>query len=113
MKDKLQNEYREAIDALIDKMDLSRLEATAADFKSKVEMLKSGPEAGRKLSQERTALANKMKFLQDDILLWENNIGFFANSKQANKLKHEFELKIERAKKELAELKAKVKVLEQ
>ncbi len=113
IKDKLQNEYREAIDTLIDKMDLSRMEASAADFKNKVDMLKSGPEAGRKLNQERFSMANKMKYLQDDISLWENNIGFFANSKQANKLKQEFEHKIERAKKELADLKAKIKVLEQ
>jgi len=111
-KDKIQGEYREAIDALINKMDLTRMEASTADFKSRVEMLKSGPEAGRKLSKERTTLAVKMKQLQDDIALWENNIGFFANSKQANKLKQEFENKIERAKKELEEIKAKIRVLE-
>ncbi len=111
-KDKIQSEYREAIDALINKMDLTRLEASAADFKSRVEMLKSQPEAGRKLSKERTTLAVKMKQLQDDIALWENNIGFFASSKQANKLKQEFENKIERAKRELEEIKAKIRVLE-
>lgn len=112
IKDKIQNEYREAIDVLIGKMDLSRMEATTADFKSRVEMMKSGPEANRRLSKERMALSTKMKHLQDDIALWENNIGFFANSKQANKLKLEFEHKIERAKKELEEIKAKMKVLD-
>lgn len=112
IKDKIQSEYREAIDKLINKMDLSRMEASTADFKSRVEMLKSGPEANRKLSKERTTLAMKMKHLQDDVALWENNIGFFSASKQANKLKQEFENKIERAKKELEEIKAKMKVLD-
>ena len=44
-------------------------------------------------------------------MLWENNIGFFSNSKQANKLKMEFENKIERAKQELALMKEQLRLL--
>jgi hypothetical protein len=49
--------------------------------------------------------------MKEEILLWENNIGFFANSKQANVLKAEFEAKINHAKDELAKLEAKMKFL--
>ncbi|MDP2724119.1 MAG: DUF349 domain-containing protein [Bacteroidales bacterium] len=111
MKDKVQHEYREAIDKLMNKLDLSRMEATASDFRNKVELMKTGPEADRRLYKERNVLVAKMKHLQDDVMLWENNIGFFANSKQATKLKMEFENKIDRAKKELEVLKEQLKML--
>ncbi|PIQ26240.1 MAG: DNA primase [Bacteroidetes bacterium CG18_big_fil_WC_8_21_14_2_50_41_14] len=111
MKDKIQHEYREAIDNLMNKMHLSKSEAIVTDFKTRVESLKTGPESDRKLYQERNALAIKMKRIQDDVMLWENNIGFFSNSKQANKLKMEFENKIERAKQELAVMKEQLRLL--
>ena len=38
---------------------------------------------------------NKLQQLKDDIALWENNLGFFANSKNADLLKAEFEKKFE------------------
>ena len=49
--------------------------------------------------------------MKEDISLWENNVGFLANSKNANLLRTEFEKKIEEAKKELALMEAKVKVI--
>lgn len=110
-KDKIQQEYREAIDGLMDKMDVSRKEASVTDFKNKVEILKSGPEADRRIYKERSGLAVKLKHVQDDVLLWENNIGFFSNSKQAIKLKQEFENKIEKAKKEIELIKEQIKML--
>ena len=49
--------------------------------------------------------------MKDDIILWENNIGFLANSKNANLLKDEFEKKINKAKSEVKVLEAKLKML--
>jgi len=43
--------------------------------------------------------------------LWENNIGFLAESKNAAILKQEFEKKINKAKTELKVMEAKVKIL--
>jgi len=43
--------------------------------------------------------------------LWENNIGFLAESKKANILKDEFEKKIKQAKDDLIILEAKLKYL--
>ena len=47
----------------------------------------------------------------DDINLWENNLGFFANSKNADLLKQEFAKKVENAKKEVKELEYKLKMM--
>jgi len=48
----------------------------------------------------------------DDVNLWENNLGFFAKSKQADLLKSEFEKKISKAKKEIEMLDVKIKYLD-
>jgi len=44
-------------------------------------------------------------------MLWENNIGFFANSKQADIMKAEYEKKINHAKTDLKVLESKLKIL--
>lgn len=51
--------------------------------------------------------------MRDEILLWENNLGFFSKSKNADLLKKEVEEKILRAKQELALLEAKMKIIRQ
>jgi hypothetical protein len=77
-----------------------------------VEMLKSGPDSGRRLSKERFNLVSRVTKIKEEVTLWENNIGFFANSKQSELLRREFELKIERAKKEIKELEAQIHILD-
>ena len=63
------------------------------------------------LYRERGILTNKITKLKDDIILWENNMGFLADSKNADLLKVEFENKIKKAKNEVLILEAKLKVI--
>jgi len=58
-----------------------------------------------KMSPEELAVTTKMAKIQADIDLWENNIEFFANSKNAEALRKEVENKINKAKTEVKELK--------
>lgn len=110
-KEKIQTEYRVSIDGLITKMDVNKTELSTADFKDKLDILKSSPDAGMRLSKERTFISGKIRKINEDLAVWENNIGFFSNSKQSNKLKEEFEQKITRAKNEIDSLKARLKLL--
>jgi hypothetical protein len=110
-KEAIQSEYREAIDELIGKMEINKAELLQTDFQNKVEILKAAPDAGRRLAKERFGIENKIKKLKEDVALWENNIGFFSNSKQSELLKQEFQNKIDKAKREIDTLKAKLKIL--
>ena len=49
-------------------------------FKDKV----SGMKGDRRLRSERERLYNKVRQMEQDIALLENNIGFFAKSKNAD-----------------------------
>lgn len=111
VKDKIQQEYRKAIDALIDKMDISKNELSNTGFKNKVEMLKNDPDAEWRLRKERNFIMTKINKIKEDVALWENNIGFFSSSKQSDALRQEFEKKIEKAKKEIESYEAKIKII--
>ena len=111
-KEKIQTSYRTAIDKLVSKMDINKSELSAADFKNRIDVLKNSPDSGRRLSKERIFITGKIKKIKEDLDVWENNIGFFSNSKQSNKLKEEFEHKISKAKSEIDSLKAKLKLLD-
>ena len=68
---------------------------------------------GNQLRSEREKLYNKVRQMEQDIALLENNIGFFSKSKNAESLIADVREKIERAKREKAELIEKVKLIDQ
>jgi len=110
-KDRIQAEFKAAVNKIYDKLKVDSQEASQMNYRSRYESVKDQPDAGRIINRERSGLQSKIDSLKEEILLWENNIGFFARSKQANLLKAEFEAKIARAKEELASLEAKAKIL--
>ncbi|MFO7978169.1 MAG: DUF349 domain-containing protein [Bacteroidales bacterium] len=110
-KDKVQAEFRKAIDEQFEKLRINKKVKTTLSFHSKIENLKHSPNAENIIYKERNFLVNKITSLQNDIKLWENNIGFFASSKKADVLKAEFEEKIENARQQIAVMKEKLKIL--
>ena len=110
-KDKIQNEFRAIISDHLDSLKISEVEISTLNYQNRVESLKQDPQARRLMGRERDFLIGKIAKLRDDINLWENNIGFLANSKNAAILKEEFEKKINRAKSELKVMEAKLKIL--
>lgn len=113
VKDKIYKSYHEAYEKLLEKMHLSQAELSSRGFKNKLEVFKKSPEGEHRMLRERSVLSAKMNKLKDDIALWENNIGFFSSSKQANALISDFEKKIEQAKKDFNLLKEKIKLIDQ
>jgi hypothetical protein len=62
-------------------------------------------------NDEQRNLLSRVNQLNSEVQVWENNLGFFAKSKNANTLKQEYEQKIQEAKNEIAQLKTKLKDL--
>lgn len=110
-KDRLQNEFRTLINEQLDKLRISEAEMSAATFQNRLDSIKGDPQSKKIIFRERELLASKITKLRDDINLWENNIGFLANSKNADILKTEFEQKINKAKSDLKVMEAKLKIL--
>jgi hypothetical protein len=113
MKNKfdIQQEFRNAVNANLDKLKIDSIEKSTIGFKSKFENIAHTPGAEHAISKEKSFILGKISAMKNDIKLWENNIGFFANSKKANVLKEEFLEKIERTKQDIKVLEEKLKFL--
>jgi hypothetical protein len=111
VKEKLQNEFKNAINTLMSKLKISSTEVNTMNYKNRIENIQNSPDSKNTLYKERVFIEGKLSKLKSEILQWENNLGFFASSKKADLLKEEFEKKIQDAKKELALLEAKLKLL--
>ena len=110
-KDRLQNAFRNAINKRLDQLNISNSEIMLSTFMSRIDNIKGTAEGNRQLQREQTVLQNKINQLREEIMLWENNIGFLADTKNANIVKSDFEKKIEKAKSELSAMEAKLKYL--
>ena len=110
-KDSINAEYRQAVDALFDRMRSNQNEITTNEYREMMEVMRDDPEAGDKLRKERNTLAAKIQKLRDEIAVLENNIGFFSNSKNSELMRAEYEKKINKAKNDLKVLEAKLKII--
>jgi len=113
MKDEITNNYRNALNKEFDKLKIGDEDKSILKYKTKLDNLKSNPKAFRKVRNERDKFFTKIKQLESDIVLWENNIGFFAKSSNADTMIREVEEKIEAAKKMIKTLEQKVKMIDQ
>jgi predicted ribosome quality control (RQC) complex YloA/Tae2 family protein len=73
--------------------------------------LKDDPNADRKIFHKEQAVRKRMQKVENDIALWKNNIEFFGRSKNAEKVKEEFNEKIKEATEQLKQLKSQLKML--
>ncbi len=93
-KDELQKRFREAIDKHFKKINPSGGHRASGSKQFT-------PRPGN----EKNDLKYRMNQLNSEVNTLENNLGFFAKSKNAESLKKEFEEKINRAKEEIKKLK--------
>lgn len=111
-KDRLYTAYREAVNKRFAELKVSMEDVRHSHFRNRVENILNSPNADKVLDKEKRFLTNKLTQLKSDISLWENNLGFFANSKNADLLKAEFSKKIEAAKQEVKDLEYKIKMMD-
>ncbi len=67
--------------------------------------------SGGNLNKTESDLRRKIKHLEDEISLTKNNLEFFGYSKNADKLRAEYQKKIDKGEAELRELNAKLKLI--
>jgi hypothetical protein len=113
MKDEISTRYRNALNKEFDKLKIGDDDKNILKYKTKLDSLKTNPKASRKVRNERDKFYTKIKQLEGDIVLWENNIGFFAKSANADTMIREVQEKIENAKKMIKTLEEKVRIIDQ
>jgi uncharacterized protein DUF349 len=110
-KDELSGKYKKQIDDLFSRLKVSEHEKREIRYKEKIESFKQVPHSQEKINDEKRNLMHKISQLKNDVIVWENNLGFFAKSKNADQIKKEFEEKINKAKDEISRLKGQLQVI--
>jgi hypothetical protein len=108
-KDKLQKDYRNAIDSLYEKLNLSKDDVDMSKYRERMELY-AGTSELDKLRKERSYIIQKMKTIESEITLWENNLSFFSGS--AGDLLKDVNKKLDSARTELESLAEKKKIID-
>jgi Domain of Unknown Function (DUF349) len=111
-KEEIARRYKESLNKQFDKLKLDDTDKNILRYRSKVDSALSNPRAARKVRNEREKFFSKIKQLESDIVLWENNIGFFAKSANADTMIKEVREKIEDARRNIKLLEEKVKLID-
>jgi hypothetical protein len=111
-KDEVTKEFRSLINEIYEKLDLNEGEKTKLQFRNKIEALKNSPKSFNRLRNERDKIITKMDKIRNNIVLWENNIGFFAKSKNAESMIKDFKQKIKKAKETVVELQEQLNMID-
>ncbi|PZX20317.1 uncharacterized protein DUF349 [Breznakibacter xylanolyticus] len=111
-KDRVNNEFRGMVNRLFDNLNLDEFHKNISKFGNKIEGMK-GNGGLDKVNQERNKIITKLRQLEADITVWENNIGFFAKSKNSDALVRDFNNKIETGKRNIKLLNEKLDMLDE
>jgi len=110
----LQEEYKNSLQKLLDKLNLDDIQKAILFLKFKVdEITKQIPNPIKWIQIERNKLANQLFKLENEIKVIENNICFFAKSKMADEIVKNFTERVESIKKERVIIKEQIKFLDQ
>ncbi|MBU3682041.1 MAG: DUF349 domain-containing protein [Flavobacterium sp.] len=109
----IEGKFNKILDALFEKLSLSKKEGDMTRFANRMEQLSESNDT-RKLEGEKIFLTRKIEEVQAEIFQLENNIQFFTNTKNAkkeNSIVLEVRKNIEKHKEEMAVLRDKLKKL--
>jgi len=112
-KEEVQNKFREEINKLYDDLNINEEQRNILKFRSKMSSYSESNRGQNKMRLEREKYMNKLKQLENDLVLLDNNIGFFTESKNAESLIKDVQKKIEVTKKKIEFLKEKIRVIDE
>ncbi len=108
----IKNRFTASTEKFFASMDhVSTDEKDRAMLEIQLNNLKNDPDADRKIFQKEQTIRKKISKVENDLAVLINNLEFFGRSKNAAKLKEEFNEKIKESNGHLLELKGQLKML--
>ncbi len=111
-KDNIQHRFREAINKQFDALKVDNNNRNVFNFRNKIESMTDNARGLSKVRSEREKYMLKLKQLETDLTLLDNNIGFFANSKNAQALIADVNQKIQDTREKIEQLKEKIRIID-
>jgi len=112
-KDIIQKEFRDSVNAQFDKLKIDSDKRSVLIYKQRIENMSQGggSNSNRQYRVEKDRILDGIRRLESDIVLLENNIGFFAKTKNAESLIKDVNNKIEKSKNKIKLEKQKLNML--
>ena len=111
-KEKIQKEFNDAMDVHFAGIRSLESEKQLNKFRRMVTEVKNSGKGDRGLKFEREKLVQKYRKVEQDIATLENNMGFFAKSRNAEGMISEIKKKIALAKDELLKIEEKIRIID-
>ena len=109
-KDAIQKRYKAVVDNLFDTLRGTERDRSMNRFRERISTLRASGD--RRVRSEREKLANRVRQLEQEAAVLENNIGFFGRSKGAEALIADVRSKIARLHDEIAATVEKIRLLD-
>lgn len=112
-KDTTQNEFRDAVNVHFDHLKIDDQKRNLLKFKSKMTNFSVTGRGQNKMRFERDKYVTRLKQMESDLALLNNNIGFFANTKNAESLIDDVNKKIQNTQEKIEFLKEKIRIIDE
>ena len=109
----IQAQFKEAVDAYLEKLGAKGGNREDFLFRLNLNRLQADPNSVKTLNKKEHGIRKQITDLENSITLWSNNLDFFAASKTADKLREQFDVKIQKAEEEIDKLKKKLSILKE
>ena len=109
----IQAKFKDAVDAYLEKLGGKGGDKDDFLFRLNLNRLQADPNSVKTLNKKEHGIRKQIADLENSITLWRNNLDFFAASKTADKLREQFDVKIQKAEEEIDKLKKKLTILKE
>ncbi len=104
--------FTDALSQAIAALPIADQEKEVATLEAQLTNLRQSPQGDKKIHHKEHHLRKQIAKAENDIAVLRNNLEFFGRSKNAEKLKEEFNIKIQQAGEDLLHLKSQLKMLQ-
>ena len=108
-KEAVSKKYSSINDQVFQKFRQANNELREMKEKSHLEAMIGSPNGMMKVKREEKFIQDKIKGLRNDMVTWDNNLGFFARVKGDNPMVEQIKEKIAGAQKQISQLEDKLK----
>ena len=110
-KEEMQKRYNEALNAIYGAFKLVKDEMRAKEQSSQYELMAASGDGKFRLQKEERFLMDKIRKLKGELATEQNNMGFFANSKNASSFIQQIENNLKNSRAEISKLEEKLKMV--
>ncbi|SDC81270.1 protein of unknown function [Algoriphagus faecimaris] len=107
----IQAQFKAAVDTYLEKLNPDNFDREDFLFRLNLNRIQSDPNAVKTFNKKEHGIRKQISDLENNITLWKTNLEFFAASKTADKLKDQFDVKIQKAEEEIEKLKKRLSIL--